>query len=317
MSLSGHDIEQASVRIAGLVKQTPVLTSDVLDKTAGVACFLKCENFQIGGSFKLRGAMNFTRQIPEADRERGVIAVSSGNHAQAVAIAAESLGMPATIIMPRDAPRMKLNATLARGARVILYDRFTQDRDVIARAEQAQSNATFIHPFDHEWTVAGQGTTARELLAQAPGLDTLLVCLGGGGLLSGCAIYAKTANPSIRVYGVEPELANDYFLSLQKGEPVRVDNSLTIADGLRTPVPGKVTFPLVRQWVDGVILVTEDEIRDALRFLLSNVKVVAEPSGAVTTAAVLAGKLPSGSKRVGLILSGGNVDLDNLQGEAA
>jgi threonine dehydratase len=315
MTVTRNDIQEAAQRIECLVQRTPVMTSPALDRVAGAACFLKCENFQTGGSFKLRGAMNFTRQIPPSERARGVIAVSSGNHAQAVAIAAESLGMAATIVMPDDAPKMKLDATLDRGAHVILYNRFCEDRETVARAEQAKSGATFIHPFDHEWTIAGQGTAAVELLDQVNDLDTLLVCLGGGGLLSGCAIYAKGVNPALRVYGVEPELANDYYLSLEKGEPVRVDHSTTIADGLRTPVPGQVTFPLVRQWVDGVILVSEDEIRAALRFLLAKVKIVAEPSGAVTVAAVLARKLPPGARRVGLLVSGGNVDLENLRGD--
>lgn len=308
------DIQAAHSRVQGLAKTTPIATSRGLDRLAGAACFLKCENLQTSGSFKIRGATNFLRQIPEADRAKGVVAVSSGNHAQAVAWAAETMGIAATIVMPDDAPKAKLLATQDRGANVVLFDRLTQDREQIARAIQAESGATFVHPFDHPWTVAGQGTAALEWLAQVPDLDTLLVCVGGGGLLSGCAIAAKTLHPKLRVFGVEPELANDFALSLAQGQRVRVDNSLTIADGLRTPTPGTLTFPLVQQWVDGILTVSEEEIVSAVRFLASRLKLVAEPSGAVTVAAALAGKLPPGSGRVGLMVSGGNVDLDLLAG---
>lgn len=304
------EVRLAAQRIRGVAKRTPVMTSRSLNDAAGLECYVKCENFQTSGSFKIRGATNFLRQIPEADRAKGVVAVSSGNHAQAVAIAAQLLRMKATIVMPDDAPQIKLEATRDRGAEIIIFDRATQDREAVAREVQHRTGATFVHPFDHPWTIAGQGTAALELLEDHPDLDSLFVCLGGGGLLSGCAIIAKSINPKIKVYGVEPELANDFYQSYKTGHPVRVDNSPTIADGLRTPVPGALTLDIVRELVDDIILVSEDEIRAAMRFLMMRLKIVAEPSGSVTTAAALAHKLPSSAKRAGLILSGGNVDFN-------
>ena len=312
MSLTAQDVREAAVRIADAVKRTPVMTSRSLDNRAGAACFLKCENFQTSGSFKIRGATNFARQIPLADRPKGIVAVSSGNHGQAVAIASQALGIGATIIMPSDAPQAKVTATRDRGAEIILYDRLTTDREVLARELLARTGGTFLHPFDHERTMAGQGTLALELLEDTAGLDTLLVCVGGGGMIAGCATIAKELNPRIRVYGVEPALANDTYLSLGAGERVAVENSPTIADGLRTPKPGALTFPIVQKLVDGILLVTEDEIKAAVRFLMERFKIVSEPSGAVCVAAALAGKLPAGSGRVGLVVSGGNVDLDVL-----
>ncbi|MBY0502570.1 MAG: threonine/serine dehydratase [Bryobacteraceae bacterium] len=312
MSITAQDVRDAAARIAGAVKRTPVITSHSLDTRAGAACFLKCENFQTSGSFKIRGATNFARQIPVADRPKGIVAVSSGNHAQAVAIAAQALGMHATIIMPSDAPQAKLIATRDRGAEIISFDRLTTDREVLAREVLARTGGTFLHPFDDERTMAGQGTLALELLEDVPDLDTLLVCVGGGGMIAGCAVIAKSLDPRIRVYGVEPALANDTYLSLRANERVAVENSPTIADGLRTPKPGAKTFPVVQQLVDDILLVTEEEIKAAMRFLLERVKIVAEPSGSVCVAAALAGKLPSGTGRVGLVVSGGNVDLDVL-----
>ncbi len=312
MSLTAQDVRDAALRIADGIKRTPVMTSRSLDARAGAACFLKCENFQTSGSFKIRGATNFARQIAVEDRPKGIVAVSSGNHAQAVAIAAQSLGIHATIIMPSDAPRAKLIATRDRGAEIIQYDRLTTDREVLAREVLARTGGTFLHPFDDERTMAGQGTLALELLDQVSDLDALLVCVGGGGMIAGCATIAKDINPGIRVFGVEPELANDTYLSLRAKERITVDNSATIADGLRTPKPGALTFPVVQKLVEDVLLVTEDEIREAVRFALERLKIVMEPSGAVCVAAALAGKLPAGVRRVGLTISGGNVDLDLL-----
>ncbi|MDX2267088.1 MAG: threonine/serine dehydratase [Bryobacter sp.] len=315
--VSAEDVRSAAVRLAGKVHQTPVLTARGLDELTGMECFLKCENFQRTGSFKLRGATNAIAQVPEAARAKGVVAYSSGNHAQAVAYAARQAGMPAVIVMPTDAPMTKLVATRDMGAEVILYDRRKESREEIGRRIEAERGAWLIPPFDHPWTIAGQGTVALELLAEVPDLDALIVCLGGGGLLSGCALIAKEINPAIRIFGVEPQLANDYYLSLRAGQKVRVDASETMADGLRTPEPGDITFPIIQRLVEDVLLVSEEEIKAAMRFALMRLKIVVEPSGAVCLAAALAGKLPQGMgpggpAKVGMVLSGGNVDLITL-----
>lgn len=306
------DVRSAQVRVTGFTHRTPVLTSRGLDDITSLSCYLKCENFQRSGSFKLRGATNFIQQIPEKDRARGVVAFSSGNHAQAVAYASRVAGIAATIIMPADAPKTKIFNTRDMGARVITFNRLTEDREAIGRRIAAESGATLIPPYDHPWTIAGQGTLALELMEEIPNLDALLVCLGGGGLLSGCALIAKEINPAIRVFGVEPELANDYWLSMRAGKPVRVDGYATIADGLRTPQPGEITFPIVQRLVEDILLVSEEEILDAMKYTLTRLKIVAEPSGVVCVAAAIAGKIPTGIERVGLVVSGGNVDLELL-----
>lgn len=310
--VSATDVRSAAVRLAGHIHKTPVLTARGLNEATGLDCYLKCENFQRTGSFKLRGATNSVAQIPEADRARGVVAYSSGNHAQAVAYAARAAGMPAVIVMPSDAPKAKLSATRDLGADVILYDRMKERREEIGRRISAERGATLIPPYDHPWTIAGQGTLALELLDEVPELDGLLVCLGGGGMLSGCALIAKEINPAIRIFGVEPELANDYWQSLRAGKKVRVDASATIADGLRTPEPGDITFPIIQRLAEDVLLVTEEEILEAMRFAMGRLKIVVEPSGAVCIAAALAGKIPQGMGTVGLVVSGGNVDLEFL-----
>lgn len=306
------DVRQAAKRIAPLAQRTPVWRSRSFDERAGCQAYFKCENLQKGGAFKIRGAANFILSIPEQDRTRGVVAYSSGNHAQAVAIAARHAGMPATLVMPSDAPRPKLDATRAQRGNVILYDRLRESREEIGRRIAAETGATLVPPFDHPWIIAGQGTCALEFLEQQPDLDALVICLGGGGLLAGCAIAARAMRPQIRIYGVEPELAKDYWLSLRRGEPVEIPPPATIADGLRTTRPGQWNFPLIQRLVDGVLLVSEEEIRDATRFTLTRMKLVVEPSGAVAAAAVLAGKLPQPFSRVGIVLSGGNVDLETL-----
>jgi threonine dehydratase len=307
-------IRRAAARIAPLAQRTPVWRSRSFDERAGCQAFFKCENLQKGGAFKIRGAANFILSIPEPDRPRGVVAYSSGNHAQAVAIAARHAGIPATLVMPVDAPRPKLEATRAQGGRIIRYDRLRESREEIGRRISAETGATLVPPFDHPWIIAGQGTCALEFLEQQPGLDALVVCLGGGGLLAGCAIAAKALRPEIRIYGVEPELANDYWLSLRRGEPVEIAPPATIADGLRTTKPGQWNFPVIQRLVEDVLLVTEEEIRETMKFILSRMKLVVEPSGAVAAAAVLAGKLPQRFGRVGIVLSGGNVDLETLAG---
>jgi threonine dehydratase len=301
------DVQAAARRIAGLAHRTPVLTSRLFNRAAGVECWFKCENFQRGGAFKIRGAANFLRSIPPADLPRGVVAFSSGNHAQAVAIAAAELGTRATIAMPTDAPRAKLEATKAYGAEVVPYDRLRDDREAIGRKIAEETGATLVPPFDHEWIIAGQGTVAVELLEEVPDLDALVVCIGGGGLIAGCATAAKGLYPSIRVLGVEPEAANDTWLSLQAGERIEIPPPDTIADGLRPTRPGALTFPIVQRLVESVLLVSEEEIRDAVAFLASRMKIVAEPSGAATAAAVLHGKLPPGIRRIGVVISGGNM----------
>lgn len=307
-------IRAAASRIAPLAQRTPVWRSRSFDALAGCEAYFKCENLQKGGAFKIRGAANFIFSIPEADRPRGVVAFSSGNHAQAVAIAARHAGIPATLVMPADAPRSKLEATRAQGPRIVLYDRLRESREEIGRRIAQETGATLVPPYDHPWIITGQGTCALELLEQQPDLDALAVCLGGGGLLAGCATAAKALRPQIRVYGVEPEAANDYWLSLRKGEPVEIPPPPTIADGLRTTKPGQWNFPIIRRLVDDVLLVTENEIRETAKFILTRMKLVVEPSGAVAAAAVLAGKLPQRFQRIGIILSGGNVDLETLAG---
>jgi threonine dehydratase len=306
------DIRAAAERIRPIARRTPVLNSHSFDREAGVAAFLKCENMQKGGAFKIRGAANFIYSIPEADRARGVVAFSSGNHAQAVAIAAQSLGIPATLAMPLDAPRSKVEATRARGARIVTYDRFREDRVEVGKKLAAETGATLIPPYDHPWTIAGQGTAALELLEEDPDLDAIVVCIGGGGLISGSAIAAKSLRPKIRMIGVEPEDGNDTFLSLQAGKRVEIPPPSTIADGLRAQIPGELTFPIIQKLVDEVIVVSDADIRAAIKFLLTRVKILTEPSGAVSAAAVLFKKLPPGLARVGVILSGGNIDYELL-----
>lgn len=306
------DIRQAAVRIRPVATRTPVLTSRTLNAMTGVEAFLKAENFQRGGAFKIRGATNFLYSMPEADRPRGVVAFSSGNHAQAVAIAARSLGMKATLVMPADAPQSKLEATRAQGAEIVLYDRHKESREAIGHKISEETGATLVPPFDHPWIIAGQGTCALEFLSEIDELDALVVPLGGGGLISGCATIAKSLQPNIRIFGVEPEAGNDYWLSRRAGYRVEIASPDTIADGLRTTKPGVHTFPIVQSLVEDVWLVTDDEIREALRFLLTRMKIVVEPSGAVGVAALLHAKLPAGPRRVGVVLSGGNVDLKAL-----
>ena len=289
-----------------------MLTSRTLNARTGVEAYLKAENFQRGGAFKIRGATNFLYSMPEADRPRGVVAFSSGNHAQAVAIAARSLGMKATLVMPADAPQSKLEATRAQGAEIVLYDRHKESREAIGHKISEETGATLVPPFDHPWIIAGQGTCALEFLSEIDELDALVVPLGGGGLISGCATIARSLQPSIRIFGVEPEAGNDYWLSRRAGYRVEIASPDTIADGLRTTKPGVHTFPIVQSLVEDVLLVTDDEIREALRFLLTRMKIVVEPSGAVGVAALLRAKLPAGLRRVGVVLSGGNVDLKVL-----
>ena len=315
-----EDIRRAAERIRVLAHRTPVLESRWFNAATGVQTFFKCENLQRGGAFKIRGASNFLLSLTDEERKRGVVTFSSGNHAQAVAIAAAHLNVAATIVMPTDAPKSKVESTQAYAPKIVFFDRIRERREEIAQRIADETGAVVVPSYDHPAIIAGQGTAALELLQDGPDLDAIVVPLGGGGLLSGTLTVAKALRPEIRVFGVEPELANDWYLSLERGEPVEIGPPPTIADGLRTSVPGKITFPIVRSLVDSVLLVSEAEIRSAIRFLLSRLKIVTEPSGAVAAAALLSEKLPSGIRSAGVILSGGNVDLSVLAeicGEAA
>jgi threonine dehydratase len=306
-------IRQAQERIRQIARRTPVETSRGLDEQAGLRVYLKCENLQRGGAFKIRGAANFIFQLSPEQLQRGVVAYSSGNHAQAVAIAARHAGAPATLVMPSDAPRAKREATEAQGARIVAYDRLRESREAIAQAIAQQTGAALVPPFDHPWIIAGQGTAALELLEQAPELDALVAPLGGGGLLSGCAIAARSLRPGIRLFGVEPEDGNDWRLSLAAGRRVEIPPPRTIADGLRATRPGELTFSILRGMLEAVLLVSEEEIRRTVKFLLLRLKLLVEPSGAVAAAAVLHGKLPPEVRSAGVLLSGGNVDFDLLR----
>ena len=307
------DIQAAAVRISGIAHRTPVHTSRTFDSLAGASVFFKCENFQRGGAFKIRGATNFIYSIPKDQLQRGVVAFSSGNHAQAVAIAAASVGASATIVMPTDAPKSKVAATRGYGAKIIFYDRSKEDREVVGKQIAEQSGATLVPPYDHPWTIAGQGTAALELLEEIPDLDALVVPVGGGGLISGCSIAAKALRPGIRIFGVEPDDGNDTYLSLRAGHRMDIPAPQTIADGLRSARPGALTFPIVQKLVDEIVLVSDDQIREAMKFMLIRMKTLVEPSGAVPAAALLQHKLPDGLKKVGAVISGGNVDFDILK----
>ncbi len=307
------EIQQAAERIRGIVHRTPVMTSRMFDGAAGCQVFFKCENFQRGGSFKLRGGANFLYSIPKEAIGRGVVAYSSGNHAQAVAIAAASLGTQATIVMPDDAPKSKVTATRGYGAKVVIYDRARKSREEIGRRIAEETGATLVPPFDHPWIITGQGTLALELLEQVPDLDALVIQVGGGGMISGCSIAAKGLRPDIRIFGAEPDDANDTYLSFKAGKRVEIPTPHTVADGLRSPMPGALTFPIIQENVEDMVLASEQEIMEAARYLLVHLKIVAEPSGAVPVAALLHRKLPQGLKKVGAIISGGNIDLELLK----
>ena len=306
-------VREAANRIRPLARRTPVMTSRSIDDRAGCQVFFKCENFQLGGAFKIRGASNLILSIPREDLPRGVVAFSSGNHAQATALAAKYVGAHATIVMPEDAPRSKMDPTRALGARIVTYNRFHDDREAIAASVLRETGGTLVPPYDHPMIMAGQGTAALELLDDAPAPEALVVCVGGGGLLAGCSTIAKSIYPLIRVFGVEPELASDTWQSFAKGERVTIPPPDTIADGLRSPSPGALTFPVNRRNVEKILLVTEQEIRATMRFILERMKILVEPSGAVAAAAVLFNKLPPQITRAGVIISGGNVDLDFLK----
>ncbi len=298
----------AAARLRGVAHRTPVVTSRTLDARVGAAAFLKCENLQRMGAFKFRGAYNRIAQLSPAERAGGVVAFSSGNHAQGVALAARICGVPAAIVMPSDAPASKLAATRGYGAEVVLYDRKTMNRGTIAADLARERGATLVPPYDDPAIIAGQGTVALELLEDVPDLDVLLVCTGGGGLLAGCALAATARRPGIAIYGVEPAAGDDFARSIAAGARVEIPVPETIADGQQTTSPGEITFPIVRRLCAGILTVTDDELRGAMRFAFERLKLVMEPSGASALAALLGGKLDVGGRRVGVIISGGNVD---------
>ncbi|HEV2107687.1 MAG TPA: pyridoxal-phosphate dependent enzyme [Thermomicrobiales bacterium] len=310
LPINVDDIRAAAGRLAGVAHRTPVLTSHTLDEMTGGQVFLKAESLQRSGAFKFRGAYNALATLPPEDRARGVVTFSSGNHAQAVALAAKLHGAPATIVMPEDAPPSKLAATRGYGATVITYDRYTEDRAAIGARIAREQGATLIPPFDYAPVMAGAGTTALELIEDVGQLDLLLVCTGGGGLLSGCAVAAKALFPETIVMGVEPEAGDDFKRSLEAGHRIGLTEvPRTIADGQQTQMPGELTFAVAQALVAGFALVTDDEIRAAMAFLFERMKVVVEPSGASALAAVLAAKVETKGRRIGVTLSGGNVGL--------
>ncbi len=312
-AISFADVQAAAERLQGVAHRTPVLTSRTLNEITGAEVFLKAEPFQRMGAFKFRGAYNAISALPEDVRARGIVTNSSGNHAQAVALSAQLFGVPATIVMPTDAPPAKIAATRGYGAEIVFYDRYKEDRTAIAERIAAQLKATLIPPYDHPMVMAGNGTTALELLEDAGELDLLLVCLGGGGLLSGCATAAKALSPNAEIWGVEPAAGDDWAQSYARGERVKLTEvPRTIADGQQTEAPGQLTWATARPLVRGIATVSDDQIRDAMRFLFERVKLVTEPSGASALAALLSGVVDGHDKRVGVIISGGNIGIEGF-----
>ncbi len=303
------DVEHAAARIAGHAHRTPVLRSRTADAQLGAAVFFKCENFQRAGAFKFRGAFNALSNLSEAQRRAGVVAFSSGNHAQAIALAAGELGIAATIAMPHDAPRAKLAATRGYGAEVLLYDRYTEDREAIGKRLAQERGLALIPPYNHPDVIAGQGTAAKELFDEVGELDHLFVCLGGGGLISGCALSARALSPRCKVIGVEPEAGNDVQQSLRSGRIVHIDVPKTIADGAQTQQPGDITFEIIRRDVDDIVTASDAQLVEAMRFFAERMKIVVEPTGCLGWAGALHGGVAiAPGERVGVLISGGNVD---------
>ncbi|WP_426102818.1 threo-3-hydroxy-L-aspartate ammonia-lyase [Massilia sp. TSP1-1-2] len=304
-----RDIEAAAERIEGVAHRTAVLTSRTADEISGAQLFFKCENFQRAGAFKFRGAYNAIARFTETQRQAGVLTYSSGNHAQAIALSASLAEIRSAIIMPHDAPALKVAATKAYGGEVIFYDRYKEDREEIGRNLARERGMTLIPPYDHPDVIAGQGTAARELFQETGELDVLLVCLGGGGLLAGCALAASALSPSCKVIGVEPEAGNDGQQSLRKGELVHIGVPDTIADGAKVTHLGAHNFEVIQRHVDDIITVSDSQLVATMRFFAERMKMVVEPTGCLAAAAALHGALPLQGKRVGVLISGGNVDL--------
>ncbi|MCC7705544.1 threo-3-hydroxy-L-aspartate ammonia-lyase [Janthinobacterium sp. GW460P] len=306
------DVVAAAGRIAGHAHKTPVITSRTVDAELGAEVFFKCENLQRMGAFKFRGAYNALSQFDAQQRRAGVVAFSSGNHAQAIALSAQLLDIPATIIMPQDAPAAKIAATRGYGGNVVLYDRYTQDREQIGRDLAEQHGMTLIPPYDHPHVIAGQGTAAKELFEEVGPLDAFFVCLGGGGLLAGSALATRALSPASKLYGVEPEAGNDGQQSFRSGQIVHIDTPKTIADGAQTQHLGNLTFPIIRRDVDDVLTVSDAQLVERMGFAASRMKLVIEPTGCLGFAAALQMKEQLRGKRVGILISGGNVDMQRF-----
>ena len=306
------DVIAASQRLEGHAHKTPVLTSRTVDDELGATVFFKCENLQRMGAFKFRGAFNALSKFDAQQRRAGVVAFSSGNHAQAIALSARILGIPATIVMPKDAPLAKIEATKGYGGRVILFDRYTEDREQISNDLATKNGMTLIPPFDHPDVIAGQGTAVKELFEEVGPLDALFVCLGGGGLLAGSALATRALSPNCKLYGVEPEAGNDGQQSFRAGTIVRIDVPRTIADGAQTQQLGRYTFDIIRRDVDDVLTVSDAQLVECMRFAASRMKMVIEPTGCLGFAAALQMKETLRAKRVGVLISGGNVDIEQF-----
>ena len=303
------DVLSAAKRLDGVAHKTPVLQSSTLNAQMQAQVFIKCENFQRMGAFKFRGGFNALSKFSAAQKQAGVVAYSSGNHAQALALSARILQMPATIFMPHDAAPSKLAATQGYGAQVIGYDRYSEDASALAAQLAQDKGMTFIPPFDHPDVLSGQGTAALELFEEVGELDALFVCLGGGGLLSGSALSAKAKSPQCKVYGVEPEAGNDVQQSFRKGERIRIPTPITIADGAQTPMVGAITFELIKNLVDDIHTVSDAQLIEAMRFYAERMKMVVEPTGCLSLAAAIQFKESLKGQRVGVIISGGNIDM--------
>jgi threo-3-hydroxy-L-aspartate ammonia-lyase len=305
-------IREASERIAGHVHRTPLVTSKSFDEAVGKKVFFKCENLQRAGAFKIRGATNKILSLSDGEKRRGVAAFSSGNHAQAVALAAREAGLRAVVAMPSDAPKLKVAATRGYGAEIVFFDRHRDDREAFAREVAKRENLVIVPPYDDYLVMAGQGTCGLELLEDVPDIDCILAPCSGGGLFAGVSSAVKAVNPRTKCFAVEPETANDTQQSFHKGERVTIPPPPTIADGLRVQTPGALTFPILRKTADDVLTVTDEEIIETMQFILFRMKMLVEPSGAAAAAAVLSHKLPGNVKRLGIVLSGGNVDPEML-----
>jgi len=309
LAISFEDVKRAAGRIAGVAHRTPVMTSATADAMAGARLFFKCENLQRMGAFKFRGACNAIARLDPGQRGRGVVAFSSGNHAQAIALASRLAGVRAVIVMPKDAPAVKLEATRGYGGEVVLYDRYTEDREAIGRKLAEERGLALIPPYDHPDVMAGQGTAALELVEEVGELDALITPVGGGGLISGCATAAKALCPACAVYGVEPEAGDDGRRSLASGKIVHIETPATIADGAQTQHLGQYTFPVIQALVDGIHTASDAELVEAMRFFAARMKLIVEPTGCLGAALAFSGRLDLRGKRVGVVLSGGNVDL--------
>ena len=306
------DVVDAARRLEGHAHRTPVLTSRTADAELGCSLFFKAEHLQRMGAFKFRGAFNALSRLDDAQRRRGVVAFSSGNHAQAIALSASMLGMPATIVMPHDAPEAKVAATRGYGAEVVIYNRYTEDREQISRTLAQERGLALIPPYDHADVIAGQGTAAKELIEEVGPLDVLLAPLGGGGLLSGTALAVRALSPRCRIYGVEPEAGNDGQRSFRSGQIVHIDTPRTIADGAQTQHLGALTFAIIRDKVDDILTANDDELVSCMQFFATRMKTLVEPTGCLPFAAARSHKNALQGKRVGILLSGGNIDLNRF-----